>query len=75
MIRGMTLYFPEQNAVDRWLERIGRPRAYSVGDAGAGTGTFRAVREPLWRSLLRKPGSPPPAGWSFRVDQAGKVEG
>lgn len=64
----MTLYFPNKTPSERFLERIGRPRAFFVGGKGSERGSATAVPEAFWRSLLRKPGKPLPDGWSFRVD-------
>jgi len=61
----MTLLFPPENRLDRWLARRGHPRAYRVNIPVQPYGTFKAIREPMWRSLFRTRGAPPPEGWSY----------
>lgn len=61
----MTLLLPPEKTIDRWLRRIGHPRAYRSAGLENRYGTYRAVPEPLWRSLLRKKGELPPEGWGF----------
>ncbi|MCC5850579.1 MAG: hypothetical protein JJU29_21030 [Verrucomicrobia bacterium] len=65
----MTLLLPHEKKMDRWLRRIGHPRAYSTAGLEKPHGTSRAVPEPLWRSLLRRKGAVPPEGWFFLPEE------